>query len=203
MFFLLFYTFVAFTVLPTKILALFVNLTLKQNALFRAIFNLPQFFWLFLLCSKIFSVSSLNRHNRPIFLRRARKNVSLPARRQPSRLTALRVHCVHPWTPSIFPAFFALSVFSHPASFHRLHICCLCANTTITIFVKNIPILGGDPNMKATGIVRRIDDLGRVVIPKEIRRTMRIREGDPSQTTLTWWESFCFGMLDLSKRQGW
>ena len=39
--------------------------------------------------------------------------------------------------------------------------------------------------MKATGIVRRIDDLGRVVIPKEIRRTMRIREGDPSLSTLT------------------
>ena len=34
-------------------------------------------------------------------------------------------------------------------------------------------------DMKATGIVRRIDDLGRVVIPKEIRRTLRIREGDP------------------------
>lgn len=33
--------------------------------------------------------------------------------------------------------------------------------------------------MKATGIVRRIDDLGRIVIPKEIRKTMRIREGDP------------------------
>ena len=33
--------------------------------------------------------------------------------------------------------------------------------------------------MKATGIVRRIDDLGRVVIPKEIRRTLRLREGDP------------------------
>ena len=33
--------------------------------------------------------------------------------------------------------------------------------------------------MKATGIVRRIDDLGRVVIPKEIRRTMKIREGTP------------------------
>ncbi len=33
--------------------------------------------------------------------------------------------------------------------------------------------------MKATGIVRRIDDLGRVVVPKEIRRTFRIREGDP------------------------
>lgn len=33
--------------------------------------------------------------------------------------------------------------------------------------------------MKATGIIRRIDDLGRIVIPKEIRRTLRIREGDP------------------------
>ena len=39
--------------------------------------------------------------------------------------------------------------------------------------------------MKATGIVRRIDDLGRVVIPKEIRRTMRIREDDPLLTTIT------------------
>ncbi len=39
--------------------------------------------------------------------------------------------------------------------------------------------------MKATGIVRRIDDLGRVVIPKEIRRTLRIREGDASHTSLT------------------
>ena len=39
--------------------------------------------------------------------------------------------------------------------------------------------------MKATGIVRRIDDLGRVVIPKEIRRTMRIREGDGSCRTFT------------------
>ena len=38
--------------------------------------------------------------------------------------------------------------------------------------------------MKATGIVRRIDDLGRVVIPKEIRRTMRIREGAPLCTLL-------------------
>ena len=39
--------------------------------------------------------------------------------------------------------------------------------------------------MKATGIVRRIDDLGRIVIPKEIRRTLRIRMGDPSLKTLT------------------
>ena len=39
--------------------------------------------------------------------------------------------------------------------------------------------------MKATGIVRRIDELGRVVIPKEIRRTMRIREGDPLEIYTT------------------
>ena len=45
--------------------------------------------------------------------------------------------------------------------------------------------LKGTNTMKATGIVRRIDDLGRVVIPKEIRRTMRIREGDPLLTTIT------------------
>ena len=56
--------------------------------------------------------------------------------------------------------------------------------------------------MKATGIVRRIDDLGRVVIPKEIRRTMRIREGDLSQITLARWEQFCFAMLELGKRWG-
>ena len=57
--------------------------------------------------------------------------------------------------------------------------------------------------MKATGIVRRIDELGRVVIPKEIRRTLRIREGEPSQISLTPREKFCFGMLDLAKRRGW
>ena len=51
--------------------------------------------------------------------------------------------------------------------------------------------------MKATGIVRRIDDLGRVVIPKEIRRTIRIREGDSSHMTLEQWEKFCFAMLAL------
>ena len=53
--------------------------------------------------------------------------------------------------------------------------------------------------MKATGIVRRIDDLGRVVIPKEIRRTLRIREGDPLHITLTVFERFCLGMLALAK----
>lgn len=57
--------------------------------------------------------------------------------------------------------------------------------------------------MKATGIVRRVDDLGRIVIPKEIRRTLRIREGDPLQTTWTQSDKFCFGMLDLAKRMGW
>ena len=56
--------------------------------------------------------------------------------------------------------------------------------------------------MKATGIVRRIDDLGRVVIPKEIRRTMRIREGDPSLITLEPWERFCGGVMGLEKRMG-
>ena len=56
--------------------------------------------------------------------------------------------------------------------------------------------------MKATGIVRRIDDLGRVVIPKEIRRTMRIREGDPLRMTLTNEEIFILGVLKLGERMG-
>ena len=42
----------------------------------------------------------------------------------------------------------------------------------------------GEDTMKATGIVRRIDDLGRVVIPKEIRRACNIREGDPLEVFL-------------------
>ena len=54
--------------------------------------------------------------------------------------------------------------------------------------------------MKATGIVRRIDDLGRIVIPKEIRRTLHIREGDPSQTTLSPWEKFCLAMIQIGQR---
>ena len=55
--------------------------------------------------------------------------------------------------------------------------------------------------MKATGIVRRIDDLGRVVIPKEIRRTMRIGEGDPSQITLTVFEQFFLSITKLYIRK--
>ena len=54
--------------------------------------------------------------------------------------------------------------------------------------------------MKATGIVRRIDDLGRVVIPKEIRRTMRIREGDPLLKTLTVEERMFKYLIGLGKR---
>ena len=54
--------------------------------------------------------------------------------------------------------------------------------------------------MKATGIVRRIDDLGRVVIPKEIRRTMRIREGDPLLITLTPLERFQTAVQKLTAR---
>lgn len=61
-------------------------------------------------------------------------------------------------------------------------------------------IFAEDIIMKATGIVRRIDDLGRVVIPKEIRRTMRIREGDPSQTTLTQEYAFYNAMRDIAER---
>ena len=54
--------------------------------------------------------------------------------------------------------------------------------------------------MKATGIVRRIDDLGRVVIPKEIRHTMRIREGEPLLTTLTPFDKFCFSIHSVVER---
>ena len=56
--------------------------------------------------------------------------------------------------------------------------------------------------MKATGIVRRIDDLGRVVIPKEIRRTMRIREGDPLLKSLTVEERAILYITELGKRLG-
>ncbi len=56
--------------------------------------------------------------------------------------------------------------------------------------------------MKATGIVRRIDDLGRVVIPKEIRRTMRIREGDPLLKSLEDEILFSESVLQVAERMG-
>ena len=59
--------------------------------------------------------------------------------------------------------------------------------------------------MKATGIVRRIDDLGRIVVPKEIRRTLRIREGDHSLITLLDIDknrAFVESLLRLSQRIG-
>ena len=57
--------------------------------------------------------------------------------------------------------------------------------------------------MKAAGIVRRIDDLGRIVIPKEICRTLRIRMGDPSLITLTQDLVFCMGMESAAERYIW
>jgi len=54
--------------------------------------------------------------------------------------------------------------------------------------------------MKATGIVRRIDALGRIVIPKEIRRTLRIRMSDPSLITLTQDIRFCMSVESAAER---
>lgn len=54
--------------------------------------------------------------------------------------------------------------------------------------------------MKATGIVRRIDDFGRIVIPKEIRRSFRIKEGDPLLTTLTPFDKFCLAIHSVVGR---
>ena len=56
--------------------------------------------------------------------------------------------------------------------------------------------------MKATGIVRRVDELGRIVIPKEIRRTLRIREGDPLLKTLTVSEKYLWAKKALYDRLG-
>ena len=54
--------------------------------------------------------------------------------------------------------------------------------------------------MKATDIVRCEDDLARIVIPKEIRRTLRIRKGDPLLTTLTPIDRFCWAIHSVIER---
>ena len=69
-----------------------------------------------------------------------------------------------------------------------------------TGFLEHFRVEKRSKYMKATGIVRRIDDLGRVVIPKEIRRTMRIREGDPLLTTLTLFGKFCWAIHSVVER---
>ena len=56
--------------------------------------------------------------------------------------------------------------------------------------------------MKATGIVRRIDDLGRVVIPKEVRRSMNIKEGDPLEIFLDG-ETVCFRRYSPIEERAW
>ena len=56
--------------------------------------------------------------------------------------------------------------------------------------------------MNATSIVRRVDDLGRIVIPKEIRRTLKIREGGPTCTTLTPIDRFCWAIHSVINRHG-
>lgn len=79
----------------------------------------------------------------------------------------------------------------------------LCYNNARVNFVESPETLDIQGFLKIFGFyLTQADDLGRVVIPKEIRRTMRIREGDPSQMTLARWEKFCFAMLDLSRRWG-
>ncbi len=54
--------------------------------------------------------------------------------------------------------------------------------------------------MKATGIVRGVDGLGRIVIPKEIRRTLKIREGNPLHITLTFFGLFLRSIVDFAQR---
>lgn len=54
--------------------------------------------------------------------------------------------------------------------------------------------------MKATGIVRRVDDLGRIVIPKEIRRILRIREGNPLHTIFSSFDLVFQSIVDLVRR---
>ena len=84
----------------------------------------------------------------------------------------------------------------------RKHFQCIIfrIRQTIPISCREQQYNTGGNKMKATGIVRRIDDLGRVVIPKEIRRTMRLRDGDPSLITLTQDIRFCMSVESAAER---
>lgn len=139
-FFRIFYTFVAFTILSIKILALFVNLTLAQMPCFRGISATQKIFLYFSDFTIYFSVSVQFHRDRPRFLHRGIYNVS--DLRPRARVVRLQVcPCVvdtasiHGHCPS-FPAFYVLSVFSQPAARRCLHICCIRANTTITTFER-------------------------------------------------------------------
>ncbi len=65
---------------------------------------------------------------------------------------------------------------------------------------RSFPTEKAEKYLKATDIVRRVDDLGRIVIPKEIRRTLKIREGDQLLTTLTPIDKFCLAIHSLIQR---
>lgn len=80
---------------------------------------------------------------------------------------------------------------------------CSKKNRIIPHFLQTLPLekLHKErKTMKATGIVRRVDDLGRIVIPKEIRRTLRIREGDPLLTSLTVRQRFACAVGNLENK---
>ena len=76
------------------------------------------------------------------------------------------------------------------------------------VLFRNVPVLRTacifevytDTVKKSIAIVRRVDDPGRIVIFKEIRRTLRIRERDPSYTTFTSFDFFIRGIVDFAER---
>ena len=118
-------------------------------------------------------------------------------------MTPLGARCV---CPTLFRYFTIVSL-PCPFKIPPRAACCL------RLFIHNSPFpantstgvnsalrFKGEENMKATGIVRRVDDLGRIVIPKEIRRTLRIREGDPLLKTLTWIDGYLWAMERLQER---
>ena len=65
--------------------------------------------------------------------------------------------------------------------------------------IKKLTILHSN-DLYGDFLAERIDDLGRVVIPKEIRRAMRIREGEPSHNTLMLFDKFCVAIHSLAQR---